>query len=112
MPEEIMVKMVGFPHRVNFMTTHPLTQELLYSGDVVIIPEELITPAQKRDSLFSRMPEGTSLNRVPRDREQIVGITISEDAYNAQIALAALNSKVAPGFSQEAKVSGNTVPRR
>lgn len=71
------------PYRVNFMTNHPTTGEILMPGDVVVIPDELITSRQRADGLFEPAPE-SMLNRVPRESGDRIGITISAEEYEAR----------------------------
>src|SRR5581483_9913233 len=97
MAKELTLTVSASMYRVNFMTNHPVTGELLFPGDVTAIPDRAITPAQARDGLFTQVPDETPENRVPRDEpNQIIGVNISEREYEARLRLASEGSQLPP----------------
>lgn len=97
MAKEMTLTVSASTYRVNFMTNHPITGELLFSGDVVAIPDHAISARQMHDGLFTQMPDETPENRVPREEpNEIIGVNISEREYEARLRLASEGSQLPP----------------
>lgn len=75
------------PFEVMFMTTNPLTGDLLFTGDIINVPEQLITAAQLKDGVFVRLAGEHDDHHEVRDEPSLLrGINISNEEFDAREA--------------------------